>query len=302
MPETRGARGRGEQRKLDTIELGGSSAPHSLGGAEACAVKRPLVLRLLPDRLCLAAFARLFRPVNERWYPLYRDAPLRFAPNVTMDLAAGDVISDYIAFTGLYELKLSRHLLRLARTGGTMIDVGAHLGYFSLLWVAANRANNCLSFEPSPRNIERLKGNVARNGFGALIEVLPQAAGREHASLPFDVGPPGQTGWGGIAATPGVGTILVEAVRVDEVVSNANEVALLKIDAEGADAWVLMGCERLLRRRQVKSVWFEQNRPRMRALGIGEGEAGDYLRSLGYFPSPLSNPSAETVQWSATPV
>jgi FkbM family methyltransferase len=211
------------------------------------------------------------------------------------------VISDSIAFTGFYELVLSRHLLTLARKGGTMVDVGAHVGYFTLLWAAANRANRCFAFEPSPRNIERLKRNVARNGFDAVIEVQPKAASREHASLPFDVGPPEQTGWGGIVATPGSGTILVEAVRVDEVGSNLNEIAFLKIDAEGADTWVLMGCERLLRGRRVKSVWFEQNKPRMRALGIGEEEARDYLLSVGYLASPLSNPSADIVQWSATP-
>ena len=91
-------------------------------------------------------------------------------------------------------------------------------------------------------------------------------------------------------------------VRVDNVVSKANEVALLKIDAEGADTWVLMGCERLLRERQVKAVWFEQNKPRMRALGIGEWEAERYLRSVGYVPSPRSDPSGDVVEWSAIPV
>ncbi len=262
-------------------------------------MKRPFLLRLLPDRLRVVAWARLFHPVNERWYSLYSGAPLRLVPNVTMELTPGDVISDCIAFTGVYELKLSRHLLGLAREGGTMIDVGAHLGYFSLLWAAANRANRCFAFEASPRNIERLKRNVARNGFDAAIEVLPLAAGRERGSLPFDLGPPEQTGWGGVAATPGGRTVLVEAVRVDEVVSTVNEVALLKIDAEGADAWVLMGCERLLRRRQVTSVWFEQNKPRMKALGIGEREAEEYLRSLRYLPCPRTNPSAEVVEWSA---
>src|SRR5206468_8794478 len=125
---------------------------------------RPLVLRLLPNRLRTAVWTRLFRPAGERWYPLYRAASLKFAPTVTMDLVPGDVISDCIAFTGVYELKLSRHLLRLASHGGTMIDVGAHLGYFSLLWAGTNRANRCVAVEPSPRNIELLNRNVARNG------------------------------------------------------------------------------------------------------------------------------------------
>ncbi len=219
-----------------------------------------------------------------------------------MDLVPGDLISDCIAFTGVYDLELSRHLLQFVGRGEVMIDVGANLGYFSLLWAAANPASRCFAFEASPRTIDLLKRNVARNGLDARVQVLSQAAGREHGSLLFDVGPPEQTGWGGFAATSGASAISVEVVRVDEVVTNVDEVALLKIDIEGADTWALMGCERLLRERRIKSLWFEQNKPRMRALGIGEREAEDYLRSVGYLPSPRSDPSRDVVGWSAIPV
>ncbi len=271
-------------------------------GAQVREVNRPLVLRLLPDRLRVAAWSRLYRPASERWHPLYRAASLKLAPRITMDLVPGDLISDCIAFTGVYDLELSRHLLQFVGRGEVMIDVGANLGYFSLLWAAANPASRCFAFEASPRTIDLLKRNVARNGLDARVQVLSQAAGREHGSLLFDVGPPEQTGWGGFAATSGASAISVEVVRVDEVVTNVDEVALLKIDIEGADTWALMGCERLLRERRIKSLWFEQNKPRMRALGIGEREAEDYLRSVGYLPSPRSDPSRDVVGWSAIPV
>lgn len=262
-------------------------------------MKRPLLLRLLPDRLRLAAFARRLRPPSNRWAQLYQGAPLRFARQVTMQLAPGDLVSDGIAFTGIHELGLSRRLIRLARRGGTMIDVGANLGYFTLLWVASNPGNRCLAIEPAPRNLPLLRANVDRNGFASRVTILGAAAGKEAGALPFDPGPSDQTGWGGLAPQAGGGTIQVEVVCLDHVAMALGRISLLKVDAEGADTWVLRGCDRLLGERRIGEVWFEQNQPRMRLLHIADGEAHEYLRSVGYHAEPVGDPRAEVVQWTA---
>ena len=83
-------------------------------------------------------FARFYRGRHADWLGLYESSCLRFAPDAAMQLVPGDVISDYIAFTGEYEPHLTRRVLALARHGGTLVDVGANLGYFALLWAAAN--------------------------------------------------------------------------------------------------------------------------------------------------------------------
>src|SRR6266567_5214739 len=264
-------------------------------------MNRPLILRLLPDRLRIAAWARLYRGSHSRWTPLYQRAVLRYAPRVSMELVPGDVISDCIAFTGVYELPLTRRVSELAGIGGTLVEVGANLGYFALLWAAADPENKCIAFEASPRNVEILRRNISRNGFGSQVEVLPVAAGKVPGKLRFDPGPIEQTGWGGFVTGDAAGVIEVDVVRVDEVVPSAKSIALLKVDIEGADAWALMGCERLLKARAVREVWFEQNKPRIRSLGIPLDAAQDYLRSVGYLPRPLGNESDELVEWSAAP-
>jgi hypothetical protein len=122
--------------------------------------KRPLLLRALPKRLGVAVWSRTYRRAGG-WSSLYETATLAFAPEVRMQLIPGDIISDCIAFTGIWELPLSRDLIRIAQRGGVMVDVGANLGYFSLLWAAAATDNRCFSFEASPRNDEILRRNVA---------------------------------------------------------------------------------------------------------------------------------------------
>jgi FkbM family methyltransferase len=217
-----------------------------------------------------------------------------------MRLLPGDVISDSIAFTGIYELALSRRLCSLARRGGTMIDVGANLGYFSLLWAAAGPDNRCVAFEASPRNVNLLRENVSRNGMDRQIRVLACAAGAAGGTLSFDPGPADQTGWGGFTLQATEGSMDVDVVRVDEHV-DAESIALLKIDAEGADTWVLQGCERLLQTRAIHEIWYEQNAVRMEGLGISRDAAGLFLGKFGYTTVPHGNPSLPVVNWRATP-
>ena len=256
-------------------------------------------MRVLPECLKTSAWARVYHASAGEWSHLFRDAPLRFAPNATMDLIPGDLISSSIAFTGFYELQLSRHVRTLARRGGTMIDVGANLGYFSLLWAAANDRNRCLAFEASPRVVDLLRNNLQKNHLESRVEVFPFAAGRERGRLDFHLGPPDQTGWGGFSP-PTSETVSVDVVRVDDLVP-AEPIALLKVDAEGADTWVLTGCEKLLEKRLIGSICFEQNRPRMRHLGIADGEAEKFLRSVGYVASPRGDPARDGVEWFAAP-
>ena len=247
----------------------------------------------------MSVWARLYRRRRTRPAPLYTDAQLVYAPGVAMTLVPGDEISDSIAFTGVYESALSRRVALLAKEGGTLVDVGANLGYVTLLWVAARPDNRCIAFEASGRNIELLRHNVQRNGFEMQVTVVAKAAGREAGRRHFH---PGflatQTGTGGFLPEDRPGGIEVDVVRIDEVVPAA-PIALLKIDIEGADSWALMGCDRLLRAGMVNEVWFEQNKPRMRELGIPLDAAQEYLRSFGFAPRPVSPPTAEVVEWCA---
>lgn len=265
--------------------------------------KRPFLLRCLPPRLRLSVWARYYCPTNPRWKSLYEAAPLAFAPPTMMSLVMGDVISDSIAFTGIYELGHTRDLVAQARRGGAMIDVGANLGYFTLLWLASHPGNLCHAIEASPRNLPLLTANVSRNDFTSRVTILDKAAGRERGTLPFTVGSSVQTGWGGFSSANGDGnsTMTVDVIRLDELTGLPDEIAYLKIDVEGADTWVLIGAERLLTERRVRHIRWEQNKPRMRQLGIADDEAAKFLKSVGYKATPLSYPNGDMVEWEAVP-
>lgn len=264
-------------------------------------MKPPVLFQVLPDSLKTSLFYRRYNPVPERWYDLFKDAHLKFAPGVTMSLLPTDVLHGQIAFTGFYELPLTRRVVEIARRGGIMIDVGANVGYFSLLWASANSRNKCIAFEASPRNVTMITENIRRNNLEDQITLYPLAAGKTAGTLEFELGTPEQTGWGGFASSKTAASISVDVVRVDEIVTGSEPIELLKVDVEGADTWVLMGCERLLKAKLIKEVHFEQNKERLRTLGIGDDEAVKFLESVGYKVTPQSDPKGNLVDWSATP-
>lgn len=263
---------------------------------------RPLLMRILPPAWRQHLWSRFYQPTHPRFISLFDAAILHFAPVVAMKLLPGDVISDSIALTGVYDLHFSRRLVKIARNeGGVFVDVGANLGYFSFVWCAQGKNNRAIAFEPSPRNVGLLQHNVQESILRDRIAIHADAVGSRHGVMQFDPGPAEQTGWGGFTRENAVNAIDVSVVTLDEILSDVDEITVLKVDIEGADLWALNGCNRMLHQRRVRHVWWEENKARMRNLGIAVGEAQTFMRSVGYEPVPQGNPEAELVNWYARP-
>ena len=221
------------------------------------------------------------------WPNAEKAMPLEFAPATLPSLLQTDCGHRQIAWLGFYERELTTTLSRLARRGGLLVDVGANVGYFSILWVALNVKNRAYAFEPSPRNLTMLRANVAAQMHPERIQICEYALGRESGEMPFDPGPDDQSGWGGFKRSISRQTIRVRVQRLDELLPPAAIVDCVKIDTEGADAWVIEGATKLLREKRIRHVLFEENSQRMQALGISPRTAERLLSDLGYVVSPL---------------
>jgi FkbM family methyltransferase len=209
-----------------------------------------------------------------------------------MELLPTDEGHSHVAFAGFYELPLTKMIVALARRGGLLVDVGANYGYFSLLWAATNPGNKVVAFEASPRNHTALIRNVERNGLADRVAVESNALGRESALMRFDIGPDEQTGWGGLSAQPFWNGIEVTVTTLDEAFPDEAEIAVLKIDVEGADTWVLEGARELLKGRRIAHIMYEENRGKMKSLGIEPGTAERMLKDNGYDVMPFEDKGA----------
>lgn len=261
-------------------------------------MKRPLILQLLPRRLRQSITYRVYLAKYDKWRNLFEVAPLAFCPKISMyNLVPGDIISGNIAFSGFHELELSREIVRSSRDGNLFVDVGANMGYFSLLWAGLNPHGRAIAFEAAPRNIQLIEHNINQNGLADRITLVPKAAGHKAGTVHFNTGPIDQTGWGGISNDTSTDTVEVPLVRLDEELPDSM-IDVLKIDVEGADTWVLYGCEKLLKKKQIRKIFFEHNNVRMAELGIGANEARDFLTSVGYTCIPFGR---DGVEWVAYP-
>jgi FkbM family methyltransferase len=153
---------------------------------------------------------------------------------------------------GAWEPENAAFLAEHLGPGQVALDVGAHVGHFTILAAArVGGSGRVLAFEPAPSNLERLRRNLALNDLGRPVEVLPVAlsARRGTASF-FDDGGTDGTEFSMVAPRQeGSGRAFDAAVETIDDVCAARQIErvdLVKIDVEGAEAEVLRGGERVL--------------------------------------------------------
>ncbi len=138
-------------------------------------------------------------------------------------------------------LKAVRRLVQGRRA--YVLDIGANSGTYTCpLAKAAGRGSRVVAFEPNPVMVGRLGRNVQANGLGDVVRVeavaLGEAEGEAHLRLKR-----GNLGQSSINPhSPAKGMTLTVAQRPLRTYLkglSAYEVTLLKIDVEGAEAWVL---------------------------------------------------------------
>jgi FkbM family methyltransferase len=237
---------------------------------------------IYPLRLRQSLFAR----VSSKLPPLPDTPsggfPLVFGHFSVNELHPTDHGHRFLAWCGFYDLRLSRTLAGLASVGGVLVDVGANIGYFSLLWTAYNRKNTALAFEASPRNQTILRANIAANRLCQRVDIYPFALGKSESIAAFDPGPAEQSGWGGLSLSASDRTIQIRVSPLDAFIPADKPISVLKVDTEGADLWVLMGAQNLLRRKQIQNIFYESNVERMQLLGIEPDEPTTFLNRFNY--------------------
>lgn len=152
---------------------------------------------------------------------------------------------------GLYETRIQRTLAEQLRAGGTFYDVGAHIGFMSM--VAARlvgESGAVFTFEADPENAERIKQHAIRNGF-EQISVFPRAVWSQSGTLRFQrsnklSGHNQGAVVGAAGETSGPGMIEVNALSLDQFGESHKSPTLVKIDVEGGEVEVLRGAEHLL--------------------------------------------------------
>ncbi len=171
---------------------------------------------------------------------------------------------------------------RLITPGMKIVDIGAHIGYFSRIFsrlVGENGVVYC--FEPDPENYVILEKNIAalRN-----TRCFQKAVADTDGSIDF-YHVRNSTGCHSIIA-PGTDArkTTVESVSVDALIAKKvlNKVDLIKMDIEGGEPIALRGMERLLRTSPHIKLITEFNAKSLAKGNVAPHEFLSQLESFGF--------------------
>lgn len=143
-------------------------------------------------------------------------------------------------------------LLRRITENAFFVDIGANIGWYSLL--CAKRAKRIVAVEPESRNFEYLLRSIEKNGF-KNVEALQMCIGANDGWTDLYL----STEHSGLHSTKvkvGENSICTECKTLDSLFPH-EFIDVLKIDVEGGEPEVLEGAQRILRERRVGKIVME---------------------------------------------
>lgn len=173
-------------------------------------------------------------------------------------------VAPWLIADGVWEPWVVRCVLGLLRPGMRVVEVGANVGYYSVMMGhAIGGSGRLTSFEANPDLAEIVRANLHINVLDHHAECRQQAAADTVGRLAFHryaqrLGGSSLNDVSDIAAAAGdrVERIEVDSVTLDSALDDA-PVDFMKIDAEGAELRILQGAENVLARSPGLKIVFE---------------------------------------------
>ncbi|KAK3576467.1 hypothetical protein CHS0354_028515 [Potamilus streckersoni] len=193
----------------------------------------------------------------------YMCIPTRTIPSFTIcvfSVQKDIYVSGSLLQTGIWDLKQTQLIQRALNEfpEATFIDVGANIGYFSLLARAMGRT--VIAIEPTDANFLRLQEGVVRNKFSDNILMLKYAISDERTTVVMGEDEHNQ---GGIAVAreisgPANISMSVEAITLDDLVNLIlTKEIIIKMDIEGYECKALYSSMELLEKFKVRYIFME---------------------------------------------
>ena len=178
-----------------------------------------------------------------------------------------------------YEPYASKLVMGLLRPGDVAVDVGAMIGYYTVILAKHVQAHGRVyAFEPDPDNFTLLESNVDMNGYANVTcrrAAVGAAAGRTKLWRA-----PTNRGDHHAFETPGREPVDVDVVALDDVIDGS--VDLVKIDVQGYESFVLAGMRGLIERSVELAMLVEFCPALLTLAGTRPADLLDEIRACGF--------------------
>lgn len=176
-----------------------------------------------------------------------------------------------------YETHVTNAIKSQLKSGDTFVDIGANIGYFTLLAASiVGEKGNVYSFEPNQNNCNLIKENIVLNNY-SNVTLFPFAIAESKQTLIYrgeSINSNGQVA----DVTNSQETVLnVEAVALDDMVLDSAKITAIKMDIEGAEARALTGMSQIIEK--FRPVIFTEFSPHL-LTHVSHVKPEEYLASL----------------------
>jgi len=177
--------------------------------------------------------------------------------------------------------KVNLHYLQVIKKGDIVIDVGANIGYFTLLFARlVGETGKVIAIEPDPSNFKLLEKNIHDNNFKNIITLQNAVSNNEDIVSLIQ----GETiGEHKISNETHDESVKVKCMKLDDYCTRFKKIKLLKSDTEGNEVSVLNGCEKLLKEEKIENIMIEFNPHHLMNYGFDHPKIlCDILSENGY--------------------
>jgi FkbM family methyltransferase len=159
---------------------------------------------------------------------------------------------------GSYERYMRRLFKRELTLGMRVIDLGANIGYYTLIAAEAiGPTGRVYAFECDPGNARFLSHNVTLNGFASTVSIIPKAAA-SHSGVRRCFADTRDSVRSSLVLEPeGARVIEVDCTTVDDVLGSEESIDIAKIDVEGLEIDAIRGMEKVIARSERLTMFVE---------------------------------------------
>ena len=158
-------------------------------------------------------------------------------------------VGQHIKNSGEYEPHVTTVFRDRLKAGMHVLDIGANIGYFSMLSASLVKATgSVMAIEPNPNNAKLLEASRRANAFDNVL-IVQAAAGREAGLLVLNTSHSnGTTAVLSSDLRSLIDSTTVPCFKIDDIVSKDKQIDFVKIDVEGAEYNALFGTSDIISR------------------------------------------------------
>jgi FkbM family methyltransferase len=238
------------------------------------------IIRLIPGQVLeYAYYSKIGKTLTTIYDHIYKKETLKtykISDDLLMNIDLSKPAERAIVFEA-FEPKITKKFLDLVEEGGVVFDVGAWIGYYTLL--AARKAGKIISIDADQENCKRIKMNADLMHLSNILIFNIAVGNRPSKAFLLD----GPSSAMHRVVSEGRGKS-VEVETLDTIIEDLkiHKINVLIMDIEGYEFFALKGLQNSLSAAIIQNLICEVHPKMLKENGISENDIQDLLSQCRY--------------------